>query len=308
MGILMLYRSIRESPLPFSLNLLKLSLFIQFITRYQHDHSPFFLLLPLLSLSPTLKSTLPKLSVLLDLLGRTYDCSNTGNVSRNGAYRKNVDTLVSSLTSNTQIDFGFYNFSVGENSDRVNAVALCREDLTPTNCRSLNLCNLLGVVNVTDRSGTFDQVLETLLDRLRSEAAASTSTLRKFATGSASSPHFDIYALLQCTPDLNQQECSDCLNQSIAEIPTCCGSALGVRVLTPSCNLSSWMGSCGCMSSLNPKMKRRKLETTMVGSVRLIIKIGHRRGACLRLYLLCLSLARMCPYSYLLAEKTDFEF
>ncbi|KAG6691509.1 hypothetical protein I3842_10G066900 [Carya illinoinensis] len=208
-----------------------------------------------------------------------YDCSNTGNVSRNGAYRKNVDNLVSSLTSNTQIDYGFYNFSAGENSDRVNAVALCREDLTPTNCRRcVNLAvfellfrcptqkegilwymnctlrfsnnsifgvmqfepvqhDLLGAVNVTDPSGTFDQVLETLLDRLRSEAAASTSTLRKFATGSASSPHFDIYALLQCTPDLNQQECSDCLNQSIAEIPTCCGSALGVRVLTPSCNL-----------------------------------------------------------------------
>ncbi|KAF5472857.1 hypothetical protein F2P56_009529 [Juglans regia] len=205
-------------------------------------------------------------------------CSNTGNVSSNSAYRKNVNTLLSSLSSNSQIDFGFYNFSTGENSDRVNAIALCKADLTPTNCRScvnmsalelLLLCpnqkegimwymnctvrysnnSIFGVmqfkpvrhlynsVNVTDPIGTFNKVRETLLDRLRSEAAASTSTLRKFATGKTSSPYYNIYALLQCTPDLNQQECSDCLNQSIAEVPTCCGPALGVRVLTPSCNL-----------------------------------------------------------------------
>ncbi|KAG6638942.1 cysteine-rich receptor-like protein kinase 29 isoform X2 [Carya illinoinensis] len=207
-----------------------------------------------------------------------HDCSNTGNVSSNSAYRKNVNTLLSSLSSNTQIDYGFYNFSAGENSDRVNAVALCRADLTPTDCQScvnmsayelLHLCpnqkggimwymnctvrysnnSIFGVMqfepvkqlynteNVRGPNGTFVQVRETLLDRLRSEAAASASTLRKFATGNASSPYFDIYALLQCTPDLNQQECSDCLNQSIAEVPTCCGLAIGVRVLTPSCNL-----------------------------------------------------------------------
>ncbi|XP_041028263.1 putative receptor-like protein kinase At4g00960 isoform X1 [Juglans microcarpa x Juglans regia] len=207
-----------------------------------------------------------------------YDCSNTGNVSSNSAYRKNVNTLLSTLSSNTKIDYGFYNFSLGENSDRVNAVALCRGDLTPTDCRScvnmsalelLFRCpnqkegivwymnctirysnnSIFGVmqlepvehlywpVNATDPNGTFLQVRETLLDRLRSEAAASASTLRKFATGKASSPYFDIYALLQCTPDLNQQECSDCLNQSIAQVPTCCGPVLGVRVLRPSCTL-----------------------------------------------------------------------
>ncbi|XP_042944699.1 cysteine-rich receptor-like protein kinase 29 [Carya illinoinensis] len=194
------------------------------------------------------------------------------------AYRKNVNTLLSSLSSNTQIDYGFYNFSTGENLDRVIAFAPCRADLTPTNCRScisvaaielLFRCpnqegtmwymnctvrysnnSIFGVMKfkpvqqlsttleVTDPNGTFDRVRETLLDRLRSEAAASASTLRKFATGSASSPYFDICALLQCAPDLNQQECSDCRNQiNIATIPTCCATAAEARVLTPSCNL-----------------------------------------------------------------------
>ncbi|XP_018811703.2 putative receptor-like protein kinase At4g00960 isoform X5 [Juglans regia] len=207
-----------------------------------------------------------------------HDCSNTGNVSSNSAYRKNVNTLLSSLSSNTQSHYGFYNFSVGENSDRVNAVTFCRADLIPIDCQNCvgtsaeellfrcpnqkegivwymnctvrysnnsifgimqfeSMQHLHNIINVTDPIGTFDQVRETLLDRLRSEAAASTSTLHKFATGKASSPYFDIYALLQCTPDLNQQECSDCLNQSIAKVPTCCGPAIGVRVLTPSCNL-----------------------------------------------------------------------
>ena len=84
----------------------------------------------------------------------------------------------------------------------------------------------------TDVSGTFNQVL----NRLRREAAAGGS-IRKLATGSATSTYFDIYALLQCTPDLDEKECSDCLNQSIRYVPSCCYQALGVRVLTPSCNL-----------------------------------------------------------------------
>ncbi|KAF5472868.1 hypothetical protein F2P56_009537 [Juglans regia] len=207
-----------------------------------------------------------------------YDCSNTNNVSSNSVYSKNVNTLLTTISSNTNIDYGFYNFSVGENFNRVNAIVLCRVDLTPTDCRScvkmsalelLFRCpnrkegimwymnctvrysnnSLFGVMQfepvqqlsaatvVTDPSGTFNQVRETLLDKLRSEATASASTLRKFATGRANSRYFDIYALLQCTPDLNQQECSDCLNQSIAKVPTCCNSSPGVRVLTPSCNV-----------------------------------------------------------------------
>ncbi|BBH01226.1 cysteine-rich RECEPTOR-like protein kinase 29 [Prunus dulcis] len=45
-----------------------------------------------------------------------------------------------------------------------------------------------------------------------------------------------IYALVQCTQDLDKQNCSNCLKQSISEIQTCCGGK-GGRVLRPSCNL-----------------------------------------------------------------------
>ncbi|GLT64232.1 hypothetical protein SLA2020_367380 [Shorea laevis] len=205
------------------------------------------------------------------------ECSTNGNVSSNSTYRANLNTLLSSLSSKNQINDGFYNFSAGENSDKVNAVALCRGDLTPTNCRScvnmsahelLLLCpnqkegimwymnctvrysnnSIFGIMefepvqalyseaNVSDVSGTFKQVRGTLLDSLRSKAASGDS-IRKLATGAANSTYFNIYALLQCTPDLGEQECSNCLNQTIGYLPGCCDDATGVRVLTPSCNL-----------------------------------------------------------------------
>ncbi|XP_062160695.1 cysteine-rich receptor-like protein kinase 44 [Alnus glutinosa] len=95
---------------------------------------------------------------------------------------------------------------------------------------------LYSSANVSDVSGTFKQVLRSLLDSLRSKAASGDS-IRKLAIGAANSTYFNIYALLQCTPDLEEQECINCLNQTIGFLPECCDDATGARVLTPSCNL-----------------------------------------------------------------------
>jgi hypothetical protein len=39
------------------------------------------------------------------------------------------------MSSNTEIDYGFLNFSAGETPDKVNAIALCRGDILPEeNC------------------------------------------------------------------------------------------------------------------------------------------------------------------------------
>jgi hypothetical protein len=62
--------------------------------------------------------------------------NNRGNYTTNSTYHKNLNTLLSTLTSNTQINYGFYNFSHGENLDKVYAIGLCRGDLLPNNCRS----------------------------------------------------------------------------------------------------------------------------------------------------------------------------
>ncbi|XP_059439336.1 cysteine-rich receptor-like protein kinase 44 [Corylus avellana] len=206
-----------------------------------------------------------------------HECSTNGNVSSNSAYRANLNSLLSNFSSKSQIDNGFYNYSAGENNDKVNAIALCRGDLTATDCRScvnmsahelLVLCpnekegiiwyknctvrysnnSIFGVMEiepmkaltssteVSDASGTFKQVLKGLLDGLRSKAASGDS-LRKLAIGAANSTYFNLYALLQCTTDLAEQECSSCLNQTIEYLPECCDDRAGARVLTPSCNL-----------------------------------------------------------------------
>ena len=51
-------------------------------------------------------------------------------------YKINLDTLLSNLTSNTKIDYGFYNISHGESPDKVSAIGLCRGDIKPDACRS----------------------------------------------------------------------------------------------------------------------------------------------------------------------------
>ncbi|KAM4114002.1 hypothetical protein ACJW30_04G037600 [Castanea mollissima] len=82
----------------------------------------------------------------------------------------------------------------------------------------------------------FSQDLRILLDSKRVQAAAGGS-LRKFAAGNATAPNNQtLYSVVQCTPDLSVQDCSDCLAGAMGEIPNCCDGKQGGRVIKPSCN------------------------------------------------------------------------
>ena len=63
-------------------------------------------------------------------------CYDTGNYTSNSTYRANLNTLLASMINNTKINYGFYNFSFGEAPDKVYAIALCRGDASPSECRS----------------------------------------------------------------------------------------------------------------------------------------------------------------------------
>ncbi|XP_041023455.1 putative receptor-like protein kinase At4g00960 isoform X3 [Juglans microcarpa x Juglans regia] len=76
------------------------------------------------------------LLVLLFVTPMAQHCYQTGNYTSNSTYRANLVSLLASMSNNTKIDYGFYNFTAGENSDKVNAIALCRGDVTPDVCRS----------------------------------------------------------------------------------------------------------------------------------------------------------------------------
>ncbi|KAI4295814.1 hypothetical protein L6164_035818 [Bauhinia variegata] len=207
-----------------------------------------------------------------------YFCMNDkGNYTANSTYQTNLNTLLSNLSSNTQIEYGFYNFSQGQNPDQVNAIGLCRGDVKPDECRScLNDSRVLltrqcpnqkeaigwydncmlrysnrSIFGIMEDSPSFfmwnqnnatevdqyNQDLRSLLDSIRNRAASGDS-LQKFAAENRTGPSFQtIFGLVQCTPDLSEQECNDCLIRAISDIPTCCDNKIGGRVVRPSCNI-----------------------------------------------------------------------
>ncbi|CAB4275868.1 unnamed protein product [Prunus armeniaca] len=207
------------------------------------------------------------------------DMQTFNNASNNGGiYRKNLNTLLSSFPSDPKINPIFYSSSLGQAPDTVNAIAVCRGDVAPEDCRIcfknsvpilLQYCadqkkgiiwaerctvrfsniSISGVLkdepvkfvdspNEISNAEQYKQVRDPLFENLSEKAAAGDSDL-KFAAGNASVPvtNETIYATVQCSPDLDKQNCSDCLKESISEIPECCGRKGGGRVLRPSCYL-----------------------------------------------------------------------
>ncbi|KAM3749375.1 hypothetical protein ACB098_05G179800 [Castanea mollissima] len=208
-----------------------------------------------------------------------HQCLTSGNVSSNSTFRANLNTLISTLSSNTQIDYGFYNFTAGVGTNKVYATGLCRADLTPTDCRScvnmsahelLQLCptqkegimwymnctvrysnnSIFGVMETTptqylatgpsddlvSKLTEFNEVLSTLFYDLRVRASAG-GIFRKVAVGNATYLNHTIYGLMQCSPDLSEIDCSNCLVDAQSYNKICCNGSLGVRALAPTCNL-----------------------------------------------------------------------
>ncbi|KAG7962883.1 hypothetical protein I3843_09G089200 [Carya illinoinensis] len=95
-----------------------------------------------------------------------------------------------------------------------------------------------GINNVSaNYADLFFDDVRSLLEGLRSLATAPDS-LRKFASGNAAASNLEtIYALVQCTPDLSEQECNDCLFGASEGIPRCCDVKEGGRIARPSCDI-----------------------------------------------------------------------
>jgi len=237
-----------------------------------------------------------------------YCFNDNGNYTANSTYATNLNHLLSSLSSNTEIDYGFYNSSYGQNSDQVYATGLCRGDVSPGDCRDcLNndtsritqICpnqkeaiggydncmlrysnsSILGVMetrpafymwNPNNVSANFvDQFnnnLSALLKNLRNQAVAGGS-LRKFAVGNATAPNFQtLYALVQCTPDLSELDCNNCLLGAFQDIPNCCNGKVGGRVIEPSCNIrfeiNQFYDSTAAPSPVSPPPPLTNTDTT----------------------------------------------
>ncbi|XP_048132925.1 cysteine-rich receptor-like protein kinase 44 [Rhodamnia argentea] len=81
---------------------------------------------------------------------------------------------------------------------------------------------------------TYGAAMRKLLNSLWPEAAGGGS-LRKYASGNGSAGTDMIYALTQCTPDLTEQQCGDCLLLGVQTIRDCCDRYTGGRFMVPSC-------------------------------------------------------------------------
>ncbi|KAJ6364033.1 hypothetical protein OIU76_029052 [Salix suchowensis] len=77
------------------------------------------------------KSAMPLPSCKILNLGFSSGLDKNGNYTANSTYQANLNYLLNSVYSNTEIDYGFYNFSYGESSDKVYAIGLCRGDVKP---------------------------------------------------------------------------------------------------------------------------------------------------------------------------------
>ncbi|CAM8909867.1 unnamed protein product [Rhodiola kirilowii] len=60
-----------------------------------------------------------------------HECSN---ISSTSTYQLNVDKALAAISSNNDIQYGFYNVSEGQGSDKANAIALCRGDVSQDVC------------------------------------------------------------------------------------------------------------------------------------------------------------------------------
>ncbi|XP_049382397.1 cysteine-rich receptor-like protein kinase 44 isoform X1 [Solanum stenotomum] len=188
-------------------------------------------------------------------------CFENGNYTENSAYQKNLNSVLSSLSSKIG-NYGFDYASIGQNTDEVSGIVLCRGDVELEQCRScvknaaqklVQLCptqkeavggydecslqysNNQSIINTQSLSvqyfiwnpanaskpEEFNQELGKLLENLR-DRDVNGGPLRKYASGSVTGPDDQtIYALVQCTPDLSPQNCFNCLTDAYGTMPQC---------------------------------------------------------------------------------------
>ncbi|GMJ14617.1 cysteine-rich RLK (RECEPTOR-like protein kinase) 14 [Hibiscus trionum] len=224
-------------------------------------------------------SILSFLLMSISLVAAAPRCYDNGNFTTNSTYAKNRDLILASLPPNASANGGFFTASIGRNSDRVYALAMCRGDRTPEACYSLvnssiyelmancpnqkeasawtgDYCvvhyadhsffgtleldptvELYNTGNITSNLTQFDTVWESLMDSVVRKASNGSSSL-KYATGEADFVVFQkIYSLMQCTPDLSQQDCDYCLRRSASDYVNCCHGKQGGVVQKPNCLL-----------------------------------------------------------------------
>lgn len=201
-------------------------------------------------------------------------CLNTSTYTPNSTYEANVKYLLSALSSNGNHENGFYNFTAGDR-DRVYGMFMCRGDVSTGNCGTCVNQASSDILRVCPNQKTaviwYDLCMLRFSDKNIFQRLDQSVYVNMSATEKNSQPSFmklvvktleemtrrvagnsmkcfayksnfteisaTIYSLGQCTPDISDSDCYTCLKNATQILPTCCNSALGARVLFPSCNI-----------------------------------------------------------------------
>ncbi|XWS16652.1 hypothetical protein CRYUN_Cryun34aG0109400 [Craigia yunnanensis] len=221
--------------------------------------------------------SLATLTLSIDVYFEYKCTENRGHYTANSTNQANLNRIVSQFSSLTQFNYGFFNLSAGKSPDNVNLIALCRGDRNQNQCKNcLNytatelkrfcpsnkeatawseFClvryanrNMYGplendprtcVYNTANVSNPdqFNQTLTALLNTLSNKAVAG-CPLRKYPAGNATAGRLQtVYAMVQCTPDMDKKNCTTCLTFAMSELRSCCYGRKGCRVLRPTCVL-----------------------------------------------------------------------
>ncbi|KAL4178805.1 hypothetical protein AMTRI_Chr13g116960 [Amborella trichopoda] len=223
--------------------------------------------------TPLFLSLLP--FTLLPHIAKAAEQCLGSNYTAGSRYEENLKSLLQSLKANAPISRGFNSTTSGTSPDQAYGLAQCRGDTTTAECEdcmnrtttdALQVCpnrkeaifwddqcilrysdsNFIGSINTnrfylsnvnnaSDRD-SFNLELGGLMRNLTSRAVS--DPLLLYASGKTVYDNFvTIYGLLQCTRDLDDAECRNCLESLIADIPSCCNGHVGAQVLSGSCIL-----------------------------------------------------------------------
>ncbi|KAL0727237.1 hypothetical protein Bca4012_023330 [Brassica carinata] len=90
--------------------------------------------------------------------------------------------------------------------------------------------------NLTEFKTIWENLVARMIDAASTDKNTPSSTNNHYKADVASLTALEnIYALMQCTPDLSSGDCGNCLRQSARDYQSCCGQRPGGVVLRPSC-------------------------------------------------------------------------
>ncbi|KAI9185189.1 hypothetical protein LWI28_028344 [Acer negundo] len=84
---------------------------------------------------------------------------SAGNFTTNSTYGRNRDLIFSSLASNVTANGGFYNVSMGQDPNRVYALALCRGDINSSSESDCASCINSGIKDIMSKCPNQKQAL-----------------------------------------------------------------------------------------------------------------------------------------------------